>query len=75
VTKLSSTALTRYAAQLLRSTPDRGPRGKHVVSLHDEGEITLQSQAPQPFQLDGDHLGLRSSVSFTGVRRALRVIV
>jgi diacylglycerol kinase family enzyme len=75
VSKLSSTALTRYAAQLLRSTPKRGPHGKHVVSLHDEGEITLQSQAPQPFQLDGDHLGLRSSVSFTGVRRALRVIV
>ncbi|ARQ68604.1 diacylglycerol/lipid kinase family protein [Streptomyces marincola] len=75
LTRLSSAAVTRYATQLLRSSPERGPRGKHVVALHDEADFTLQSQAPQPFQLDGDHLGLRTSVTFTGVRRALRVIV
>lgn len=75
LTHLSSLSVSRYAAQLLRSTPDRGPRGRHVVALHDESDFTLQSQVPLPFQLDGDHLGLRRSVSFTGVRRALRVIV
>lgn len=75
LSKLSSAAVTRYGTQLLRSTPERGPRGKHVLSLHDETDLTLQSQAPLPFQLDGDHLGLRRSVTFTGVRRALRVIV
>jgi diacylglycerol kinase family enzyme len=60
---------------LLRSSPDRGPRGRHVASLHDLTDFTLHSQAPLPFQVDGDHLGLRSSATFTGVRRALRVIV
>ncbi|MFC0599587.1 diacylglycerol/lipid kinase family protein [Streptomyces palmae] len=74
-TKLSTAAMARYGTQLLTSTPERGPRGKHVVSEHDLTEFTLQSQAPLPFQMDGDHLGLRTSVTFTGVRRALRVIV
>ncbi|MGK5734019.1 diacylglycerol/lipid kinase family protein [Streptomyces sp. URMC 124] len=74
-TKLSTTAAGRYATQLLMSTPERGPRGKHTVSLHDQTQFTLHSQVPLPFQMDGDHLGVRSSVTFTGVRRALRVIV
>ncbi|MEV1008132.1 diacylglycerol kinase family protein [Streptomyces sp. NPDC049881] len=75
LTRLSSSAVSRYATQLLLSSPERGPHGRHVVSLHDETDFTLQSQVPLPFQLDGDHLGLRTSVSFTGVRHALRVIV
>jgi diacylglycerol kinase family enzyme len=75
VSKMSAMSGTRYATQLLRSTPERGPRGKHTLSLHDLTDFTLHSQAPLPFQVDGDHLGLRSSVTFTGVRRALRVIV
>ncbi|MFE6689590.1 diacylglycerol/lipid kinase family protein [Streptomyces sp. NPDC057743] len=73
--KFSVPAVTRYGSQLLASTPDRGPRGKHVLSLHDLTDFTLHSQVPLPFQMDGDHLGLRTSVTFTGVRRALRVIV
>ncbi|MEU8568435.1 diacylglycerol kinase family protein [Streptomyces pathocidini] len=72
---LSSAAMTRYATQLLISSPERGPKGKHAVTLHDLTDFTLHSQAPLPFQMDGDHLGLRKSVKFTGVRRALRVIV
>lgn len=73
--KLSAPAVTRYATQLLTSTPERGPHGKHAVTLHDLTAFTLHSQVPLPFQMDGDHLGLRTSVTFTGVRRALRVIV
>ncbi|MEU8548564.1 diacylglycerol/lipid kinase family protein [Streptomyces roseoverticillatus] len=74
-TRLSTTAAGRYVTQLLTSTPERGPRGKHTVSLHDQTHFTLHSQVPLPFQMDGDHLGVRTSVTFTGVRRALRVIV
>ncbi|WP_424891101.1 diacylglycerol/lipid kinase family protein [Streptomyces sp. XH2] len=74
-TRLSTTAAGRYVTQLLTSTPERGPRGKHTVSLHDQTSFTLHSQVPLPFQMDGDHLGVRTSVTFTGVRRALRVIV
>jgi diacylglycerol kinase family enzyme len=73
--KLSSPAVSRFTTQLLTSTPEKGPHGKHVVSLHDLTDFSLHSKAPLPFQMDGDHLGLRTSVTFTGVRRALRVIV
>ncbi|MGY1437892.1 diacylglycerol/lipid kinase family protein [Streptomyces reniochalinae] len=73
--RLTPLAVSRYGTQLLTSSPERGPRGKHAVTLHDLTSFTLHSQAPLPFQMDGDHLGLRTSVSFTGVRRALRVIV
>lgn len=75
LSRLSTAALTRIATQLLRSTPERGPHGKHAASLHDLTDFTLHSQAPLPFQVDGDHLGLRISATFSGVRRALRVIV
>ncbi|MFI8179128.1 diacylglycerol kinase family protein [Actinacidiphila glaucinigra] len=75
LSRLSTAAVARYATQLLRSTPERGPEGKHATSLHDLTDFTLHSQAPLPFQVDGDHLGLRMSATFTGVRRALRVIV
>ncbi|MDJ1135547.1 diacylglycerol/lipid kinase family protein [Streptomyces iconiensis] len=75
LSRLTPAAVSRYATQLLTSSPERGPRGKHAVTLHDLTDFTLHSQVPLPFQMDGDHLGLRTSVSFTGVRRALRVIV
>ncbi|WP_172383768.1 diacylglycerol kinase family protein [Streptomyces sp. MNP-20] len=73
--RLSTASVARYGTQLLRSTPERGPHGKNAVSLHDLTDFTLHSKAPLPLQMDGDHLGLRTSVTFTGVRRALRVIV
>ncbi|MEU9762162.1 diacylglycerol kinase family protein [Streptomyces sp. NPDC047985] len=73
--RLSTSAVARYATQLLTSSPEKGPRGKHAVALHDLTDFTLHSKAPLPFQMDGDHLGVRTSVTFTGVRRALRVIV
>jgi diacylglycerol kinase family enzyme len=75
LTSLSTAAVARYVTQLLTSSPERGPHGKHAVGCHDLTGFTLHSQASLPFQVDGDHLGVRKSVTFTGVRRALRVIV
>ncbi|MEU6378629.1 diacylglycerol kinase family protein [Streptomyces sp. NPDC046909] len=75
LSRMSTVAVARYGTQLLASSPERGPHGKHVTSLHDLTEFTLHSKVPLPLQMDGDHLGLRTSVTFTGVRRALRVIV
>ncbi|MFI6930571.1 diacylglycerol/lipid kinase family protein [Streptomyces sp. NPDC050287] len=75
LSRMTTTAVARYGTQLLTSSPDRGPQGKHAVSLHDLDQFTLHSKVPLPLQMDGDHLGLRTSVTFTGVRRALRVIV
>ncbi|OIJ98283.1 diacylglycerol/lipid kinase family protein [Streptomyces monashensis] len=75
LSRLSTAAVARYGTQLLTSSPERGPHGRHAHSLHDLDQFTLHSKAPLPLQMDGDHLGLRTSVTFTGVRRALRVIV
>ncbi|EYT84074.1 MULTISPECIES: diacylglycerol/lipid kinase family protein [unclassified Streptomyces] len=75
LSRLSTAAVARYGTQLLTSSPERGPQGRHALSLHDLSSFTLHSKAPLPLQMDGDHLGLRTSVTFTGVRRALRVIV
>ncbi|MFF3936631.1 diacylglycerol/lipid kinase family protein [Streptomyces phaeofaciens] len=75
LSSLSTAAVARYGTQLLTSSPERGPHGKHAHSFHDLDQFTLHSKAPLPLQMDGDHLGLRTSVTFTGVRRALRVIV
>lgn len=75
LSRLSTPAVARFGTQLLTSSPERGPHGKHAITLHDLTDFTLNSKVPLPFQMDGDHLGLRTSVTFTGVRRALRVIV
>ncbi|MEU1177661.1 diacylglycerol kinase family protein [Streptomyces sp. NPDC005820] len=75
LSRLSTAAVARYGTQLLTSSPERGPQGKHAHSFHDLDRFTLHSKVPLPLQMDGDHLGLRTSVTFTGVRRALRVIV
>ncbi|MER6952695.1 MULTISPECIES: diacylglycerol kinase family protein [unclassified Streptomyces] len=75
LSRLSTVAVARYGTQMLTSSPERGPHGRHAVSLHDLDQFTLHSKVPLPLQMDGDHLGLRTSVTFTGVRRALRVIV
>ncbi|MEU2182463.1 diacylglycerol/lipid kinase family protein [Streptomyces thermolilacinus] len=75
LSRLSGPAVAWYGTQLLTSSPERGPRGRHAVSLHDQIDFALHSKVPLPFQMDGDHLGVRTSVTFTGVRRALGVIV
>ncbi|MCD0482880.1 diacylglycerol kinase family lipid kinase [Streptacidiphilus sp. ASG 303] len=72
--RMTVAGTVRTARGLLRGD-GAGPRGRHVVSYHDLRHFTLVSQEPVPFQVDGDHLGERTDVSFTGVRRALRVIV
>jgi diacylglycerol kinase family enzyme len=82
ITRMTAFGTARTIRQILRPhTPSEqsprpaGPSGKHVVTYHDVRHFTLVSEEPAPFQVDGDHLGDRSRVSFTGVRRALRVIV
>ncbi|WP_037572984.1 diacylglycerol/lipid kinase family protein [Phaeacidiphilus oryzae] len=74
LTRLSVLRTLRTLPQLLDGEAP-GPRGKYVVAYHDLPSFTLQSQESTPFQVDGDHLGERKKVSFTGVRQALRVIV
>jgi diacylglycerol kinase family enzyme len=50
------------------------PAGRHVVSLHDEAELTLRSRRPIACQVDGEYVGEPESVTFRIVPEALRVI-
>ncbi len=51
------------------------PSGRHLVQLHDEAEITLTADRPVAFQLDGDYLGERETVTFRSTPNALQVLV
>jgi diacylglycerol kinase family enzyme len=50
-----------------------GPTGRNLLHLHDVAELTLLTDEPVAFQLDGDYLGPREKISFTAVPDALRV--
>lgn len=52
---------------------ERLGRARSVTVQHDLSEFTLTAVVPTDFQLDGDHLGLRESVTFRAIRDALRV--
>ncbi|MFD1536048.1 diacylglycerol/lipid kinase family protein [Nonomuraea guangzhouensis] len=54
---------------------DSLPSGRHLVQLHDEPEFTLTAERPVAFQLDGDYLGERESVTFRSIPNALQVLV
>jgi diacylglycerol kinase family enzyme len=65
-----STARTIY--QML--SPARPPRGRSVLTLHDQAELTLRSSRPLAFQVDGEYMGEHECVKFQSVPDALRVI-
>jgi len=50
------------------------PRGRHIVSLHDEAKITLRSRRPIACQVDGEYVGESESITFRSVPDALRVV-
>ena len=62
-------ALRQMFAQ--RSEP---PRGRDVVSLHDQPSFKLRADRPVALQVDGEYVGEHESVTFRAVPRALRVI-
>jgi diacylglycerol kinase family enzyme len=70
---LGSVGTLRALRQML-SGRDRPPRGRHVVSLHDEAELTMRASRPVAFQVDGEYVGERECVTFRSVPHALRVI-
>ncbi|WP_344822898.1 diacylglycerol/lipid kinase family protein [Actinocorallia longicatena] len=52
-----------------------GPRGRHVVELHDAPELTVTSDRPIALQVDGDYLGTRTRMAFRSVPKAIRVVI
>lgn len=61
-----------YLGQTLRDSPRL--RGRQLVRLHDVAEFTLTADRPMALQVDGDHLGERSTVRFTAAPGVLRVL-
>jgi len=59
--------------QMMRRT-GRPPDGKHVLTLHDEAQLTVRSEQPAALQVDGEYVGEADSVTFRSVPKALRVI-
>jgi diacylglycerol kinase family enzyme len=73
IRKLRTATTLRHLRQILSADPKL--RGKHLLSLHDLDAFTISAASPLPFQLDGDDLGERTSVTFRAVPNALEVLV
>ena len=71
--RLGTVSTLRHLRQILAADPR--PRGRHLLQLHDEDGFVLRADRPLAFQVDGDDLGDRTSVSFRAVPRALDVVL
>lgn len=71
--KVSIRRTLRLARQSL-SSRDRPPTGSGVFHRHDLTGFTARADEPVAFQVDGDYLGERTSVTFEAVPKALQVI-
>jgi diacylglycerol kinase family enzyme len=69
---LGTVSLARTLSQML--SDDRAPRGRTVLTLHDQAELTLTSARPVAFQVDGEYMGEHELVRFRSVPDALRII-
>ena len=65
---------TFLAGRQMLSGADRPPHGRSILTLHDQSELTLRSDRPAAFQVDGEYVGEREAVRFRSVPHALRVI-
>jgi diacylglycerol kinase family enzyme len=72
VTRMSGRSTLRVVRRMLLNSSRLG-RDRSVVVRHDLSEFTLTASAPTDFQVDGDHLGQRESVTFRAIRDALKV--
>ena len=66
---------TLRALRQMLSSADRSPRGRHLVSMHDEAGLTIRADRPVALQVDGEYVGERECVTFRSVPHALRVII
>ena len=71
--RLRTVPTLRHLRQILSARPR--PRGRDVLSLHDEAGFVVRADVPTAFQVDGDDLGDRTEVVFRSVPDALDVVV
>jgi len=67
------TVSTLNALRQMLSGKNTQPNGRHVLTLHDEPEVTLRSDRPIALQVDGEYMGEHECVAFRAIPRALRV--
>ena len=73
LTTLRTLPTLRHLRQILSTRPR--PRGRAVLSLHDQDCFRVTCLPPAPLQVDGDDLGDRTEVVFRSVPMALDVVV
>jgi diacylglycerol kinase family enzyme len=72
--KLSTLSTMTAIIRMLTAGDDRMLRGRNVLAYHDQACIELRASRPVAFQIDGEYVGERESVTFRSAPRALRVI-
>lgn len=60
--------------RLAQMTTRRGPRGRDVVSFHDQQRIVISSADPVPVQVDGDYAGEATRIELTSAPNAVEVV-
>jgi diacylglycerol kinase family enzyme len=72
-TRMGLPSIAWGAARIARGTTKSREYGARIE--HDLTDFVLRAARPMPFQVDGDSLGEREVVRFSGVRSALSVLV
>jgi diacylglycerol kinase family enzyme len=71
---LPTLGMLRYMLGIGPVGPGTNAEPRHILSLHDEHELTFRAIRPIAFQVDGEYVGEREHVTFRSVPDALRVI-
>jgi diacylglycerol kinase family enzyme len=71
--KLRATTILSAVGQMLLIRR-RSPRGRNVLTVTGLESLTVRSERPVAFQVDGDYLGQAEAVKFQFVPHALRVV-
>jgi diacylglycerol kinase family enzyme len=71
--RMSAAGVLFSMARLVGNRPRIGRRGAHYA--HDVDAVTVWSDEPMPFQVDGEYLGQRTKVSFRTQAGAIRVVM
>lgn len=70
----SSTAVTGWILSQMFFPKGLPRQGEGYLTWHDEGSLTITSEHPRAFQIDGEYLGDREQVNFHSLPNALRII-
>jgi diacylglycerol kinase family enzyme len=74
LTRLGLGGTLRHLAEITLAR-ERGPRGRDVISLHDQPGFELTSTRPMPVQVDGDYLDERTRMTLRSHPTALYLIL